>query len=416
MSPPPRPSAAPERPRVMVLSRCSSEYNSSRGGVDVLARRHAELLAQANLPVLWVGTAELPGPNIQSVTIRTRDLLPRQVSGSTMGPVVYLANEAVHVGQAGLTATKLLRRQPVDLVVSNSSLSTLIVKMLAPRTPVVHYIHDGIYLSEPGATEHRSFLRYLVNNVLEKLAIRSADRVICASDVIAHQAVLAGIPRAKLSIMYPVLAPSQPTTLSGTPPDWLGRLRPYVLSVGQQTGRKRFDLVIRALHQLPADYHLVLVGDGPLHAAYRLQAEEEGLADRVVFMPDVSDGELDRLYQACSAYVLASENEGFPITVAEALLHGRPVILACPSTSRLAHALPNEHFAVLEDLSEEALARAIGHALRQDRSSPEEVRRSIRAWAAARFPTAEHIVREYDGIFAAVLGATAGGPGPAAPT
>ena len=404
-----------DRPRVMVLSRCSREFNSSRGGVDVLARRHAELLAEEQLPVLFVGTAPISRPGIDNVIIRTRDLLPAREGDSTVGPAVYLANEAVHAGQAGVTAATLLRRRPVDLVVSNSSLSTLLLKVLARRTPVVHYVHDGIYLSDTASVEHRSLLRYLVNNLLEKLAIRTADRVICASEVIAHQAVAAGIARAKLSIMYPVLRAGRPAAVAGTPPDWLAGLRPFVLSVGQQTGRKRFDLVIRALHQLPADYRLVLVGDGPLHAAYRLQAEEEGLADRVVFMPNVSDGELDRLYQSCSAYVLASENEGFPITVAEALLHGRPVILACPSTSRLAHALPYEHFAVLEDLTEVAIARAIRRALGHERSSPEEVRRSIRAWATARFPTAEHILREYQGIFASLLGARtgSGGTGPA---
>lgn len=401
-------------PRVLVLSRCSSEYNSSRGGVDVLARRHAELLADQGVPVLYVGTSPLLRPGVESVVIRTRDLLPQPPGDSNLGPAAYLANEAVHVGHAALSAANLLRAPGVDLVVSNSSLSTLLLKLVTRRTPVVHYVHDGIYIGEPGPVERRSFLRFLVNNLLEKLAIRAADHVICASDVIAHQAADAGVPTAKLSIMYPVLgrAPSSPKP--GAVPPWVQALRPYVLSVGQQTGRKRFDLVIRALRQLPSDHRLVLVGDGPLHPAYRLQAEEEGVADRVVFRPDVSDEQLDQLYQSCSAYVLASENEGFPITVAEALLHGRPVILACPSTSRLGREFENEHFAVLENLSEEALAAAVGRALRQELRSPDEVRQSIRQWATARFPTAEHILEEYEGIFRSlarpVRGAPAAGP------
>ncbi len=403
--------APSDRPHVMILSRCSSEYNSSRGGVDVLARRHAEILAGQGLPVLYVGTAPIGDDRIENIVVRTHDLLPPRTANAAVGPVAYLINEAAHVGHAGLVAAKVLRRRPVDLVVSNSSLSTLLLKVMAGRTPVVHYVHDGIYSSDGATTERKSFLRYLVNNVLEKLAIRAADRVICASDVIAHQAVIAGISETKLSIMYPLLRPAAPARRSGSLPEWLSALRPYVLSVGQQTGRKRFDLVIRALHQLPRTYRLVLVGDGPLHGAYRLQAEEEGLAERVVFLPDVSDELLDRLYRDCSAYVLASENEGFPITVAEALLHGRPVILACPSTSRLGETLAYEHFAVLEDLSEASLARAIGDAIRQEQARPEELRRSIQTWATARFPTAEHILREYDGIFDALFGRDPPQPG-----
>ena len=399
------------RPRVMVVSRCTTSYGPSKGGADVIAQRHAVLLAQ-DADVVYVGTAPIGGENIQNVPVRPRDLFPGSLRKGS-----YLANEGMHVIQGAMAALQSEREFPVDLVVSNSSISTVLLKILG-RRPVVHYIHDGLYASDSSTARRglSNLANFVINSLIERLAIRLADKVICASHGIANQAVSAGTPESKLTVMYPLLR-----RLERTVPKARGPLEtlstpvrsymPYLLSVGQQTGRKRFDLLILTLRLLPERYRLVLVGDGPLHDSYRALAAGRGLGDRVVFLRSVNDEVLDVLYLHCAAFVLASENEGFPISVAEALTRGRPAILACPSADALRAALANEYLTVLPDLSEFALAEAITQTLQRDVDDPESNRRSIRRWARGAFPSEDQIRQDYDRIIRSVLEAgTASSP------
>ena len=387
----------------MVVSRCTNSYGPSKGGADVLAQRHAVLLAQ-DADVVYVGSRPIQGDLVRNLPVQTRDLLPR--SG---GSAAYLANEGFHVLQGAATAIRGERHLPVDLIVSNSSISTIFLKLFG-RRPVVHYIHDGLYVrserTSPSRAHHLG--SFVVNNLIERLAIRLADKVICASQGIARQAVSAGTPESKLTVMYPLLrrlersVPTPTVPLQGLPVP-LQNLTPYLLSVGQQTGRKRFDVLIRTLRLLPEEYRLVLVGDGPLHDSYRAIATARGLEDRVVFLQGVDDDLLDLLYQNCSAYVLASENEGFPITVAEALSRGRPAILACPSAGALRAALANEYLIVLTNLAEPALAESILEAVKPEVDNPERRRKTILDWAVHAFPTEEKIRRDYDRIIRSLL-------------
>jgi glycosyltransferase involved in cell wall biosynthesis len=403
------------RPRVMVVSRCATSFGPSRGGVDVLAQRHAMLLAD-DAEVVYVGLRPVNDPRVRNVPVRSHDLLPE-----SFGASAYVVNEGFHVVLGALKALRTEREIPADLVVSNSSISTLVLKLLG-RRPVVHYIHDGLYQPEGAggpASEKRKFTSFVVNNLLEKLAIRMADKVICASQGIAQQVVSGGTPEEKLTVMYPVLrrldrmVPSLNGAAVTLPASVLGPA-PFILSVGQQTGRKRFDLAIRALRHLPPEYQLVLVGMGPLHETYQALAESEGLKDRVVFLNAVGDEVLDLLYQSCAAYVLASENEGFPITVAEALTHGRPVVLACPSAGALAAALANDYFVVLPELSETGIALAVQAAVERDARDPKGMRRTIRRWAHQQFPTESDIRHDYARIFEALLPGDNDPPAPGA--
>jgi glycosyltransferase involved in cell wall biosynthesis len=50
--------------------------------------------------------------------------------------------------------------------------------------------------------------------------------------------------------------------------------------------------------------------------------------DRVIFTGDLYDGALAELYANCKFYVLASEVEGLPITVCEAMGYGKAALLS----------------------------------------------------------------------------------------
>lgn len=99
---------------------------------------------------------------------------------------------------------------------------------------------------------------------------------------------------------------------------------PLLLSVGRLVPAKGHDLAIQALRDLPG-WHLAVVGEGDRSVLQEL-AQHLGVADRVFLVGPVAQSELANYYSAADALVLASESEGMPNVVLEALACGTPVI------------------------------------------------------------------------------------------
>jgi glycosyltransferase involved in cell wall biosynthesis len=101
----------------------------------------------------------------------------------------------------------------------------------------------------------------------------------------------------------------------------------YVLAVGRIIRDRGLHRLIEAFHAVPGDTRLVIVGSETPKTSY--SDELRALADgRVVFTGDVFGEALEDLYANCAVYVLASTVEGLPITVCEAMAHGRPLLLS----------------------------------------------------------------------------------------
>lgn len=144
----------------------------------------------------------------------------------------------------------------------------------------------------------------------------------------------------------------------------------YVVGgIGRLAAGKRFDVLIRALAQLPDDYWLLLVGGGTEENLLRRTAHDCGVADRVLFTgerpyaPDGSPGpDLPSLTAAMDLLASPSPEEAFGLAVVEGLAAGLPVLYAsCPA---------------IEDLPPQAAAAA-----RQVQGGPEVFARAL---AAAR--------------------------------
>ncbi len=104
----------------------------------------------------------------------------------------------------------------------------------------------------------------------------------------------------------------------------LGVKHPTLISVGHLIPRKGHDLIIRALVELP-DLHLMIVGRGPEDEALRTLAHQLGVGDRVRFCGAVAQEELHVYYSAAEMLVLASDREGWPNVLLEAMACGAPV-------------------------------------------------------------------------------------------
>ncbi len=99
-----------------------------------------------------------------------------------------------------------------------------------------------------------------------------------------------------------------------------------LLFLGRFVPFKNLASLILALKQLP-DVTLTLVGEGPLQTVLQSFAEEEGLSDRVTFMPSKTGDAKQDLFLDHDVLVLPSYTEISPNTALEARSTGLPVLL-----------------------------------------------------------------------------------------
>ena len=146
-----------------------------------------------------------------------------------------------------------------------------------------------------------------------------------------------------------VIPNSGPTNRSLSPdpsPVREGRLSRYllkrVLAVGRLDYQKGFDTLINiwkktlSIVHYPlsiADWHLDIVGDGPLREELQGQITRLGLQDSVHLLPPMSD--IQSAYLRSSIFVLTSRYEGLPMVLLEAQAYGLPIVaFACPCGPR----------------------------------------------------------------------------------
>ena len=98
-----------------------------------------------------------------------------------------------------------------------------------------------------------------------------------------------------------------------------------ILSVGRLVYYKGIQFLIQAMAKV--DAKLVIVGEGPLRADLERQAASNGIADRVIFLGEISD-HLTSYYHACDVFALPSceRSEAFGIVQLEAMACSKPVV------------------------------------------------------------------------------------------
>jgi glycosyltransferase involved in cell wall biosynthesis len=105
----------------------------------------------------------------------------------------------------------------------------------------------------------------------------------------------------------------------------LGLTRKTLLSVGLLIERKRHHLAIAAMPFLP-DCELLIVGEGPEHAALGAMIDRLGLRARVRLLGPCPHADLPRMYGAADALILASSREGWANVLLESMACGTPVV------------------------------------------------------------------------------------------
>jgi glycosyltransferase involved in cell wall biosynthesis len=282
------------------------------GGTETNAIRTAEALDRARVR-LTVFAMRPEGP-----------MRPRYAAAGVpvvaTPPVATLV--APHTARQVWRLARLFREQRVDLVHCND-VYTNWVAGLAARVARLPLITSKRWIG--GQRRHLQ---------LSRLAYRLSTRVLANSEGVAHTLVAGdGVPRGRV-VVVPNFVEDEAFARAGD--DALRATRaawgapsggPVVGCVARLRAEKGQATLLRAAARLRArwpDLVVLLVGDGPSEAELRALAGELGIEDRVCFAGHRPN--LPNPNQLFDVSVLASDHEGFPNTVVEAMAAGRPVV------------------------------------------------------------------------------------------
>lgn len=119
---------------------------------------------------------------------------------------------------------------------------------------------------------------------------------------------------------------------------------------------KNLPRLVRAVRDLPEDWHLVIVGEGPERDAIRAEADEYNIGHRVHLPGFASDPE--RYIGLFDIFALSSDSEQFPISLVEAMAAGLPI--AAPAVGDVAQMVSEANAPLIGPAGDEsALARTL---------------------------------------------------------
>ena len=232
-------------------------------------------------------------------------------------------------------------------------------------------IHDLIFLRHP---EFYNPIDVQIYKWKFHQTIKEADHIIAISECTKRDILEYGgklVSEDKITLIYQSCAQRfAPSAISKHP----SPTTRYVLSVGSIEPRKNTMLALKALHHLPDDISLVLVGR---HTAYTDKltqyARTNGLEHRLRILHGVPDADLPALYAGAEAFVYPSVYEGFGIPIIEAIRCGLPVV-ACTGSCLEEAGGPDSLYVDPDDA--EGMADAIRRSLKDADGRQERIQRS----------------------------------------
>ena len=190
------------------------------------------------------------------------------------------------------------------------------------KKPLVTTIHDMTYEKLPEYFWAQDPLSYH-----KRLHVEKADAIIAISETTKSDLLkFHDVDERKISVIYHGIDPDSPLgfqPVANLPEN-------YMLYVGDRSGYKNFYLFIDAFKKLSAAYpdlHVVLTGGGSLGIADRELLLRMKLTDRVKHV-NVTDEQLNFLYQNAVLFVYPSLHEGFGLPILEAFKARCPILLS----------------------------------------------------------------------------------------
>jgi len=292
-----------------------------------------------------------------------------------------------------MEVAKLIRQFEPDLVHAHSGKAGLLGRLAAAlcRVPAVYTAHGYAF------AESMPWPRRVAALSAERLAARSGALTIAVSKSECRLAARHRLRnRGRTAVLHNGCEESRYPAAPEVSP-------PVVVMVARFALPKRQDRLIRAFSRIAGHSQLWLVGDGPEMASARSIANESGTRHRIVFWGD--RGDVPALLGRAQIAALISDQEGFGLSLIEAMSAGLPVIAS--AVGGMPEIVVPEVTGLLVPANDEARLEV---ALRRLIANPQERLRMGNA-GLARYRekfTAERMLRETFRVYETALGAASG--------
>ena len=260
-------------------------------------------------------------------------------------------------------------------------------------------IHDLIFLRHP---EYYKKVDVRIYTRKFRQALKEADRIVAISECTRRDICeLGGVDKSRVSLIYQSCSPRFSADVDVR---LLWQVRDkyelpdrYVLSVGSIEERKNVLQAVRALHYLPDDVSLVIVGRQTDYTARVYQyILDHRLVNRVLLLHGVTDTELPAFYRMADAFVYPSRYEGFGIPIIEAISAHLPVV-ACTGSCLEEAGGPDSLYVKPDD--DQTMANAISRVLFGAPGRQQRIERSLQYISRFRnTDAAQHFVDLYNSL------------------
>jgi len=209
--------------------------------------------------------------------------------------------------------------------------------------------------------------RWTYRLLLRLLYARAHYLTAVTEGVAADLAEVTGIPRDRIVVVHNPRPDDEEVNSgrSAAPPHpWFAEGTPVLLAIGRLVPHKGFRVLLEALALVRAerDVRLIILGEGPDEAHLRALAGRLGIAASVD-LPGFVPNRLDYLVRS-GLYIMASDVEGFPNSLLEALACDiRVVSTDCAGGGARTILEPSRSDAIVRTGDARALAAAIGREL-----------------------------------------------------
>jgi glycosyltransferase involved in cell wall biosynthesis len=179
-----------------------------------------------------------------------------------------------------------------------------------------------------------------------------------------------------------------------------------LMTVGSLIGRKRLDVLLRAVArpEFPPNAVLRIIGAGPQRPELEALAAQLDITSRVVFLGSVEPSGVAQHLHWADIFVFASESEGRPNAVLEAMAAGLPIIATnIPGVREM---IDNERGLSVPVGDERAMAEAI-RFFSGDPAAALKKGRAARQWLIANELTWQAAGRQYAALYAECVATTA---------
>jgi len=222
-------------------------------------------------------------------------------------------------------ALRAFRPHVVHTHLSKAGLLGRIAAKLLGVPVIVHTFHGNVLDGYFDPLRTRMFLE------LERAVARLSTRVIAISAAQRAEIERLGIAHGDKVVEIPLgldLTPFLDAPRGSLRAELgIGQAEPVVGIVARLVPIKRVDVLIDAASHLVRDHpdvRFVVVGEGEERERLERRAADAGVADRMRFLGWRAD--LPAIYADLDVVVLASDNEGTPVSILEALAARRPVV------------------------------------------------------------------------------------------